>query len=197
MPISATGSNVFSSHRERRLGATERGWLFPVATPTPARAPRDSPLPMGGESGPASSRRSETGFTLIELMVVLVIVALASAAVVTALPSGAAGLRQEATAFAARAVAARNAAIVSGRPARVTADGAGYRVEERRGGRWLPWGGKAGRPVAWERDTRATAAVTVAFDSTGLSDPATLRLQRAGRAIAVQVSADGTVRVEE
>lgn len=148
-------------------------------------------------SATGSNRRpSELGFTLIELMVVLVIVALASAAVVMALPSGSAGLRQEATAFAARAVAARNAAIVGGRPVRVLADGAGYRVEERRSGRWLPWGGKAGRPVAWARGTVATADGAVAFDSTGLSEPARLSLQNGARLLAVQVSADGSVNVE-
>lgn len=147
-------------------------------------------------SATGSKPAEEAGFTLIELMVVLVIVALASAAVAVSLPSGSAGLRQEATAFAARAVAARNAAIVGGRPVRVLADAGGYRVEERRTGRWLPWGGKAGRARAWERGTAVALDGAVAFDSTGLSDPATLRLERGGKAMTVRVEADGGVRIE-
>ena len=146
-------------------------------------------------SAGAVSRR-EAGFTLIELMVVLVIVALASAAVVVALPSGSTGLRQQATSFAARAVAARNAAIAGARPVRLVADATGYRVEERRGGRWLAWGGKAGRTVAWDRGTVAAIDGAVAFDSTGLSAPAVLRIERGGKVMNVRVEADGGVRVE-
>lgn len=138
----------------------------------------------------------QNGFTLIELMVVLVIVALASAAVAVSLPSGSRGLRGEASAFATRAVAARNAAIVSGRPVRVLADAGGYRVEERRAGKWQVWAGKAGRQVAWERGTSVALDGVVAFDSTGLSDPATLHLARSGRAMTVRVEADGGIRVE-
>ena len=157
----------------------------------------DPSFKRSAEHGFASAWRSaEHGFTLIELMVVLVIVALASAAVVVALPSGAAGLRQEATAFAAHAVAARNAAIVGGRPVRVLADAHSYRVEERRAGRWLPWEGKAGRAVAWDDGTIAAIDGAVAFDSTGLSEPAVLRLERGARTLAVRVDADGNVRVE-
>jgi general secretion pathway protein H len=147
-------------------------------------------------SATGSNGRSELGFTLVELMVVLVIIALASAAVAVSLPSGASGLRREATAFAARAGAARNAAIVGGRPVRVAADASGYRVEERRNGRWLPWGGKAGRAVPWDRGTVAAVDGAVTFDSTGLSEPALLRIERAGTAINVRVDADGSVRVE-
>lgn len=143
-----------------------------------------------------SRRTAERGFTLIELMVVLVIVALASAAVAVSLPSGSRGLRGEATAFAARAVAARNAAIVSGRPVRVLADATGYRVEERRAGKWLPWAGKAGRAVAWDSGTAVALDGAVTFDSTGLSDPATLQLTRGGRAMAVRVAADGRVFID-
>ena len=147
-------------------------------------------------SATGSNRSHEAGFTLIELMVVLVIVALASAAVAVSLPSGSAGLRQEATAFASRTVAARNAAIVGGRPVRVVADAAGYHLEERRAGRWLAWGGKAGRAVPWDRGTIAALEGAIAFDSTGLSDPAVLRIQRSGKAMDVRVDADGSIRVE-
>jgi general secretion pathway protein H len=161
---------------------------MPISATGNRRGREDGSTPLG--------RTAEHGFTLIELMVVLVIVALATAAVVVALPSGSRGLRGEATAFAARAVAARNAAIVSGRPVRVVADAGGYRVEERRAGKWQPWAGKAGRQVAWESGTSAALDGAVAFDSTGLSDPATLQLARGGRAMAVRVEADGGIRVE-
>ena len=59
------------------------------------------------------------GFTLIELMVVITIIALASAVVVFAIPDPRGRVVDEAERFAARVLAARDDAVVQGRDVRV------------------------------------------------------------------------------
>src|SRR3546814_20686015 len=75
------------------------------------------------------------GFTLVELMVVLVILGLASAAVVMTIPDPGGGLRADMQRFAARLSAARDRAIVAARPLHVWA----LRRASSRGGGW-PYG---------------------------------------------------------
>lgn len=69
----------------------------------------------------AGSKRTshDGGFTLIELMIVVTIIGLASAVVVLALPDPRGRLRDEATQFALRTRAAHDLAIVTSRPVSV------------------------------------------------------------------------------
>jgi len=140
------------------------------------------------------SRRRAAGFTLVELMVVLVILGLASAAVVLAIPDRGGSLQAEAERFAARAKAARDSAIVESRPVALLIDGGGYAVARRTGGEWVP----APRHE-WVDGTEAEASGLtggrIRFDSTGLAEPLNLILRRGGRQVAVQVGHDGEVHV--
>ena len=133
------------------------------------------------------------GFTLVELMVVLVIIGLASAAVVLALPGTNASLAGEAERFAARAKAARDAAIVEGRPIRLAVDGAGYRVEHRRGGEW-----RIQAEHGWTEGTQVqpvSDASAFRFDATGVAEPGTLRLARDGHRVDVEIGHDGAIQI--
>lgn len=140
-------------------------------------------------------RSAEHGFTLIELLVALAILGLMSAVVVLAIPDPRGRLVDEAERFAARTVAARDAAIVSARATRLAVDAGGYRFEQRRGGGWQDF---AERPLAharWAAGTGASAA-EVEFDPTGRAEPATrVMLQRGDERVAVVIGADGAVHV--
>ena len=131
------------------------------------------------------------GFTLIELMVVIAIIGLATAAVVLSVPDTGGSVRAEAERFAARAKAARDSAIVESRPVALVLDGAGYRIERRIDDAWRP-----AADYDWTEGTAIEAsAARTRFDSTGLAEPLSLILRRRGRSAAVDIGTDGTVHV--
>ncbi len=140
-------------------------------------------------------RRLEMGFTLVELLAVLAILALASAAVVLALPGKQSSARHEAERVAARALAARDLAIVGGRPVRLTLANASVQVAVRRDGDWVAPGRKgfANAQLA-EGVSASDGAIT--FDPTGLPDqPQILTLAAEGETAQVTIDAGGSVRV--
>ena len=135
------------------------------------------------------TKTGQGGFTLVELMVVIVIIGLAASLVVLSVPDPGGGVAAEAERFAARAKAARDLAIVEARPAAIRTDSSGYQVARRVRGEW-----QTGERVDWERGTEAQGGAT-RFDATGLARPATLLLSRGGRQASVEISGDGTVHV--
>lgn len=138
---------------------------------------------------------AERGFTLIELLVALTILGLMSAIVVFAIPDPRGRLVDEAERFAARTVAARDAAIVSARPTRLAVDAGGYRFAQRRGGDWQDIAEKPLARARWAAGTKASPA-EVEFDPTGLAEPAIrIMLQRGDERVAVAIGADGAVHV--
>jgi general secretion pathway protein H len=154
-------------------------------------------LRRSAENGFTGLRRSaENGFTLVELMVVLVIIGLMSAVVVFAMPDPRGALEREAEKFAARALAARDAAIVTARPTRLRADGTGYAFDQRHGGNWVPIADRPFRAEAWGPGVTASPSGDVSFDPAGGADPQIqFILQRNEERVTILIASDGAVRV--
>lgn len=146
-------------------------------------------------------RSAEHGFTLVELMVALAIVGLATAAIVLTMPSADGGARAEATRFAARVAALRDRAVVEGRTQGLWVSASGYGFERRVAQGWAPiTDGKLARA-----DWRAGTAIAVdgvaqgrlSFDRVGLPDrPMSIAFTAGGGAARVAIDAAGKVSVQ-
>lgn len=142
-------------------------------------------------------RFAEHGFTLVELMVVLVIIGLMSAVVTFALPDSRATLRQEAVRLAARSAAARDMAIVSSRPVRLRLDATGYAFDRRSAGTWVAIADKPYTSQPWSGGIVVASPALVAFDPAGGTSPETLvTMTRDTARISVRFGADGAIDVE-
>jgi len=148
-------------------------------------------------------RSAEHGFTLIELMIVVTIIALASAAVVLEIPDPRGRLIDDAERFAARARVAHDSAIVEGRSVSIWISREGYGFDRRSRGVWQPISEKPLRVSRWATDVRPVIASTegrdrIIFDSTGLANaPFDVQLRRGGDASAtVRIGADGSVKID-
>ena len=138
--------------------------------------------------------RKQEGFTLVELMVVLVIMGLATAAVMLALPEAGGSLAGEADRFAARARAARDTAILESRPVALQIGRGGYEVARREGGLW-----RTQAHYDWVQrtipDVGGSSDASIRFDSTGFSEPARIILRRGDERMAIDIGGDGGVHV--
>lgn len=148
----------------------------------------------------AIGRAERAGFTLVELMVVLVIVGLMSAAVVVAVPDGRPSLAAEAERFGARLLRAREEAVLTNRAVLVTIDEEGYGFQMRRRGAWSPMEPPFAR-TAWGEETSIVNAqddetVSIGFDVTGAAEPVSVTLQRQAGRVTVAVTDAGEVRID-
>jgi general secretion pathway protein H len=158
-----------------------------------------TPTSAIGADRPAAS--SEGGFSLIELMLVMAIIALAASAVLLAAPPSTPSLPAEAERLAMRLERAQQAAIVENRAYAAEIDRAGYTFAVRREGQWLPLSRPPFAAAAWEAGTRAAlpeqGRVRLVFDPVGAADPFELRLGRDGVQRRIRVDAAGEVWVDD
>ncbi|MBL0768925.1 GspH/FimT family pseudopilin [Sphingopyxis sp. DHUNG17] len=145
-------------------------------------------------------RRSRTGgFTLVELMVVLMILALAATAVVLTIPDEQQTVRSEADRLAARLAAARDIAVVEGRSVAVRFAPSGYGFERRIEGSWQPLPGRTFAQRNWPSDVAFAGddgqpVARLIFDRVGTSPtPQALVLSGGGARETVRISATGEV----
>lgn len=144
-------------------------------------------------------RFGERGFTLVELMVVLAIMALAATVVVLTIPGEERTVRSEADRLAARLAAARDIAVIEGRSVSVNFVPSGYGFERRVEGAWQPLPGRPFEQRNWPGGVRfvsgdGQAAARVLFDRVGTTaTPQTLVLSGGDVREIVRVSAMGEV----
>ncbi len=143
-------------------------------------------------------RAAEQGFTLVELLIVMTIIGLMSAAVVLAIPDGRGSLVADAERFAARAHAAQEQAILDGRPIAIRLTGAGYGFDRRERGEWKPIVQAPFGDSAWSEGTQASIAdgrERVVFDTTGAAEPLNLVLLRDNERVRIEIAGNGKARV--
>lgn len=155
---------------------------------------------MSGRASHATlmHRRSAAGFTLVELMVVIAIIGLMSATVVLTMADPRGRVSSDVDRFAGRVHAARNTAIIAGRPVALWVSSGAYGFERRAQGAWEPI--TEGPLVShdWSGETRAELGqrtrLRVMFDSIGRADqPLDFSLARDGQQLRVRMDLDGKV----
>jgi general secretion pathway protein H len=127
-------------------------------------------------------------------MVVLVIIGLAAATVMLALPEAGGSLAGEADRFAARARAARDTAILESRAVALQIGRGGYEVARRENDVW-----RTEVHYDWAQRTipelGGSSEASIRFDSTGFSEPARITLRRGEEHMAIDIAGDGGVHV--
>ncbi|WP_372732558.1 GspH/FimT family pseudopilin [Novosphingobium sp.] len=146
----------------------------------------------------SARRPKRNGFSLVEMMVVLMVMGLLAGVAVLTLPGDERKLRGEAERFAARTLAARDEAIIGARPISVVVSGQGYYFERRSDGRWQALPGRGFDLTPWDNATTVSAGrQRIVFDSLGLaSSDAAVRLGRGDKALVVQIRRDGKVTLD-
>ncbi len=199
MRTSATGKADRIRSREGftlRRPSAERGFKLPWrSTEHGFTLPRRS-----AEYGFTLPRRSaECGFTLVELLIVLVIIGLLSAAVVIAIPDTGGSLAAEAERFAARAKAVQDRAILDSRAMSIRVTTIGYGFDRRSDGEWEPLRSKPFVDQRWADGVAAEVgksdAARIVFDSTGQAEPASIVLARDDEKVRVSIAQDGGIHV--
>lgn len=141
-------------------------------------------------------RRS--GFTLVELLIVLTILGIMSAAVILALPDSRGSLVAEAERFAARAAAAQERAVMDSRALAIRVTGTGYGFDRRIKGEWQALNAEPFVDRAWGEGVSAGLGAQgqrIVFDSTGAAEPISLALLRDDERVTIEIRQDGSVHV--
>jgi general secretion pathway protein H len=160
---------------------------------------------MTRTSATGTERRLRAGFTLVELLVVVVILGLAGAAVVLTLPDPRPSVAAEAERFAAVLTRAREEAVLTNRAFEVRIDAEGYAFRTRDWAEWRPVAERPFDPRRWEEATTVTVRTAgageavqgaVVFDPTGVTEAATVVLRRDRSGARVAVTPSGEVSVD-
>lgn len=141
------------------------------------------------------------GFTLVELMVVLVIVGLMGVAVLLTAPGDGETLVREADTLAARLVRAQEEAILTTRAVQVVVGAQGYEFARQSFGQWEPLDEGPFEPVAWTEGTTAVLEgdrkqVSFRFEPTGGGRLEHVVLARNDQRFRVSVDAAGEVEID-
>lgn len=147
-------------------------------------------------------RARERGFSLVELLVVIVIIGLLSSVVVVTMADPRGRIAGDADRFAGRVRAARDSAIVSGRPMALWVSQTGYGFERRQDGDWQAMSEGPLAATDWSRETQARfdgmSQLRMVFDSVGRADrPLDFTLARDAQHIRVRIDLDGRVKISE
>jgi general secretion pathway protein H len=145
-------------------------------------------------------RASQTGFTLVELMVVMFLIGLAATAVVLTVGSASRSAGSQAEQFAARIGALRDRAVVESRPHAFWVRPSGYGFEAREGRQWRPLDTKPFATTDWQKPLAANVTgqrvVRIAFDAGGLpSAPMDVTLSGGTVPLRIKLDAAGNVDV--
>jgi general secretion pathway protein H len=148
----------------------------------------------------AEPRGREAGFTLVELMVVLVIVGLMASVAVLTIPRGP-SLSAEADQFAARLTRAKEEAVMTNRAIGVRVTEEGYAFRARTPDGWRPLAEGPFKAMSWGEGVAASvggreAEGQVSFEATGVAEPLVVTLSRDRGRRRVSVDAAGNVRVD-
>ncbi len=141
---------------------------------------------------------TERGFSLVEMLIVLLIIGLATSMVMLTTGSGAPGLRLEADRFASRLTAARDMALVRNTPVRVDISEDGYHVLARTRAGW-----REIEPLApWQEGTSVSHSsgrlpAMLAFDNTGMAESASLSFFRGDTTETVRIDSAGNISREQ
>ena len=146
------------------------------------------------------SREERAGFTLVELMMTVAIIAMAAAAVVMVAPDPRPAVGAEAERFAARLTSARDEAVLTNRSIAVETTASGYGFQAFDGQVWTALQDGPFKPIVWETGTTVSADVEgqrLVFDPTGVADPYRLTLRRDAKTRTVTVDGAGEVTVDD
>lgn len=148
----------------------------------------------------AIGAKRAAGFTLVELLIVLAILAAAAATVVLTLPDARGQLRRQAERFAARLQHAEQEAVLTNRRIAVRVDAKGYGFRVQHAGQWQPLEAPGLESAVWDADVapvfQQESALTARFDPAGLAEPMRLVLTLEGERVAVVLEPSGKIKVE-
>ena len=139
------------------------------------------------------------GFTLVELMVAISVMALLTSIVTLATGAGDHQPQEAAARFASRLAAARDHAVLSGQPISIWVSSSGYGFDRYAQGRWLPFAERPFEGEDWASGVKPSnpeGRQRIRFDSLGLPDRSLeLTLASDERTASVRVLANGEVAV--
>jgi len=138
------------------------------------------------------ARRSESGFTLVEILMVVFIIGLASGIVIMSLPERASGLQQDAIILQRDIDALASRAVLTGVPHALAFQGRSYEGLSRQSGQWVALRGVArelSTGIALRVEGAGTGNAThIVFDPTGAPSGATLSLTGQGERFDIELT---------